>query len=122
IIDPDKLEISGVIDWEMATVGDPFFDLALTLAVWGEKEDKNVYKPLSMMPCQLDGWWSREKALKTYCELTGREITSGDWKVYWLLALMRMGVVFGQLDNLYQKQSDMESKFNPDFHLSPKDF
>jgi aminoglycoside phosphotransferase (APT) family kinase protein len=122
LIDPVRLEISGVIDWEMATVGDPFFDLALTLVVWGEKEDQNVYSPLSMMPCQLEGWWSRKKVLEVYQELTGLKITQEDWKFYWLLALMRMAVVFGQLANLYERAPYMESKSNPDFHLSPKDF
>lgn len=122
IVQSDTLEISGVIDWEMATVGNPLFDLALTLAVWGEEPDDNVYSRLSMMPCHLNGWWSRKKALQTYSELTGINISPESWKFYWLLALLRMGVVFGQLAHLYETQSYMNEKTNPDFHLLPEDF
>jgi len=122
LIDLDRLEISAIIDWEMATIGDPLFDLALTLSVWGEPNDQYIYKTLSMMPCHLEGWWSRQKALETYQTLAGIEISENQWKFYWVLAMLRMGVVFGQLDRLYKEQPYMKNKANPNFHISADEF
>ncbi|MEV6931721.1 phosphotransferase family protein [Dactylosporangium sp. NPDC051485] len=34
LIDPDTLRVSAVLDWEMATIGDPLTDLGLLLAYW----------------------------------------------------------------------------------------
>jgi aminoglycoside phosphotransferase (APT) family kinase protein len=34
IVDPDTLRVAAVLDWEMATVGDPLTDLGLLLAYW----------------------------------------------------------------------------------------
>jgi len=39
IIEPDAPEISAVLDWEMATLGDPFIDLAHNLRAWWEVPD-----------------------------------------------------------------------------------
>ena len=122
LIDPERLEITGVIDWEMSTIGNPLFDLALTLAVWGEAEDSGVYDKLCMMPSSAEGWWGRRKALAAYCERSGLEVTASDWKFYWVLAMLRMAVVFAQLGNLYESQKDMQDKVAPKLHISPKDF
>jgi aminoglycoside phosphotransferase (APT) family kinase protein len=34
IVDPDTLRVAAVLDWEMATIGDPLTDLGLLLAYW----------------------------------------------------------------------------------------
>jgi len=34
IVDPDTLRVAAVLDWEMATIGDPQTDLGLLLAYW----------------------------------------------------------------------------------------
>ncbi|MCK9505304.1 MAG: phosphotransferase family protein [Porticoccaceae bacterium] len=122
LIDPQKLEVSGVIDWEMATIGNPFFDLALTLAVWGQPGDNPLYSKLCMMPSNTDGWWTRQKALNAYLRHSGLQISENDWKFYWMLALLRMAVVFAQLGNLYNRQKDMKDKANPKMHISPDSF
>src|SRR5690606_20590379 len=40
VLDPDELTtIRGILDWEMATVGDPLMDLGTTLAYWVQADD-----------------------------------------------------------------------------------
>ncbi len=40
VLNPDNpLEIIGILDWEMATIGDPLMDLGNSLAYWVEKDD-----------------------------------------------------------------------------------
>lgn len=122
LVDTENLVITGVIDWEMATIGDPWFDLALTLAVWGEEKDTNPYRNLCMMPCEAEGWWSRSKALQVYSDRTGLSVSEGDWKFYWILALLRMAVVFAQLAALYTRHPNMAEKANAKLHISPTKF
>ena len=41
LCDPYQPEVKAVIDWEMATVGDPLVDLGLFLMFWGPRKVKN---------------------------------------------------------------------------------
>jgi aminoglycoside phosphotransferase (APT) family kinase protein len=34
LVDPEKLQVAAVLDWEMATLGDPLADLGLLLTYW----------------------------------------------------------------------------------------
>lgn len=49
VLNPDDLtEILGVLDWEMATVGDPLMDLGGTLAYWSEADDDPMLKAFNL--------------------------------------------------------------------------
>ena len=40
VLDPDDLtHIVALLDWEMATIGDPLMDLGTTLAYWTQASD-----------------------------------------------------------------------------------
>ncbi len=42
ILDPNNpMQIIGVLDWEMTTLGDPLMDLGNTLAYWIEAGDRS---------------------------------------------------------------------------------
>ena len=40
----NRSEIKSVLDWEMATVGDPLMDLGTTLAYWAQADDPDILK------------------------------------------------------------------------------
>ncbi|MCA1738370.1 MAG: phosphotransferase family protein, partial [Actinobacteria bacterium] len=45
VLDPDDLtEVRAVLDWEMTTIGDPLFDLAVSLSYWVEAGDSQELK------------------------------------------------------------------------------
>ncbi|WP_353625980.1 phosphotransferase family protein [Bacillus sp. JCM 19041] len=44
----DLSEVRAVVDWEMATVGDPLFDLGVVLSYWTEPSD-----PIELRKCSL---------------------------------------------------------------------
>ena len=47
VLDPDDLtRIVAVLDWEMATIGDPLMDLGTTLAYWTEAERSRAASPI----------------------------------------------------------------------------
>lgn len=105
LMDPETLSVQAIVDWEMATIGDPLYDLVLVLIAWGEPDDIPVYASLCCSPCTAPGWWSRRRFLETYLRKTGRNMPDRDLKFYWLLALFRTFVANAQLQVLYARES-----------------
>ena len=51
VLDPDDLtQIVAVLDWEMATIGDPLMDLGTTLAYWTEPRRSRAAAPVHRRP------------------------------------------------------------------------
>ncbi|MBU2488366.1 MAG: phosphotransferase family protein [Proteobacteria bacterium] len=72
ILDPENpLKIIGVLDWEMATIGDPLMDLGSSLAYWVEAGDGEEAEAMRMMPTNAPGMMTREEILTLYAEKTG---------------------------------------------------
>lgn len=69
-------KISGVIDWELATLGDPLLDLGWILSSWLEPGDPPGKKP---MVEPWDGFPSRAELVALYGELTGRDMSAMPW-------------------------------------------
>lgn len=115
LIDPDTLTINGVIDWEMATIGNPVFDLALTLTCWGGQPEGHPYAGVCRMPCEAPGWWTWRRVLETYLETSGLDLSEDELRFYWMLALLRTVVVYAQLQVLYAREKGLQDKLTPGF-------
>ena len=59
----DPSRMTAVLDWEMATVGDPLADLGLSLTYWSLPEAQKV----AGMEASA-GWWTREQMIARYAE------------------------------------------------------
>ncbi len=105
LVDPQTLTVQGIVDWEMATIGDPFYDLLLMLVVWGEPTDIPVYSRQWCMPCTAPGWWTRRRALDAYLREMGTHLPEPDLKFYCLLAMFRNIGAQAQLVVLYERES-----------------
>jgi aminoglycoside phosphotransferase (APT) family kinase protein len=64
--------IIGVLDWEMATLGDPLMDLGGSLAYWVEKKDPPEMQAIRFMPTDAEGALTRDELVRYYAELSGR--------------------------------------------------
>jgi aminoglycoside phosphotransferase (APT) family kinase protein len=80
-------KISGVIDWELATLGDPLLDLGWMLSSWSEAGDPER----APMVAPWDGFLSRAELVRRYGELTGRDM--GDMPWYFALACYKLGCI-----------------------------
>jgi aminoglycoside phosphotransferase (APT) family kinase protein len=98
LIDPDSLEVRGVVDWDMCTIGDPFYELAILLAYWGGRSDHELVAYQCRMPCEADGWWTRRQVVDRYLALTGQSLGEQDLAFYWWLTQYRNVVVYAQLN------------------------
>ena len=84
----DRPVMSGFIDWEMSTLGDPMLDLAWTMTSGWDPDDPEGHEPLitpwSNMP-------TRQEMVDLYCELTGRSAETFRW--LFVLACWKLAIV-----------------------------
>ena len=71
----DPMRIVGVLDWEMATLGDPLMDLGCTLAYWVQEDDDEFFHAFRRQPTTAPGMWSREEVVGYYCEQMDLTVT-----------------------------------------------
>ena len=75
IVDPGMPRITAVVDWEMATLGDPLADLGLLLVYWTRPDD-GALKQLGLIQGVTDasGFLDRQELVDTYVDITGRDV------------------------------------------------
>jgi len=76
-VDPTK--VVGVLDWEMATLGDPRMDLGASLAYWVEATDDPRMQFVALGPTWRPGAWTRADVAARWAEGTGRDISGIHW-------------------------------------------
>lgn len=87
--------IVGVLDWEMATVGDPLMDLGTTLCYWVEDGDAEGLKNLAFSPTMRPGFYTRRQLAERYAEKTGRDLSHINF--YFTFGLFKTAVVLQQI-------------------------
>jgi len=87
--------IAGVLDWELATVGDPLMDLGSALAYWVDRDDEPAFASLRRQPSHLPGMPTREQFVARYLELSGRKCD--DFTFYEVFGLFRLAVIIQQI-------------------------
>lgn len=90
---PDR--ICAVLDWEMATVGDPRFDLATSLGYWVQADDPPMMQALALGLTNAPGCLTREEMVARYAAARG--ITIDDPVYWWAFGLAKVGVIVVQL-------------------------
>lgn len=96
----DNQTIIGVLDWEMATLGDPLMDLGSSLAYWVQPGDEPRMQALRMQPSQLPGMFTREEIVAHYAAKTGLDVKNPDY--YYVFGLFRLGVIAQQIYYRYK--------------------
>jgi aminoglycoside phosphotransferase (APT) family kinase protein len=100
----------GVLDWEMATVGDPLMDLGGTLSYWVQDDDDEFFRQFRRQPTQLPGMLGREEVVRYYCDAMGYTVTPEQWRFYEVFGLFRLAVIAQQIYYRYfHKQTTNES-------------
>ena len=101
VLDPkDSTRIVGVLDWEMATLGDPLMDLGNALAYWVQADDDFFIRSLRRQPTHLPGMLTRREVVEYYAQKTGRR--TNNWAFYEVYGLFRLAVIAQQIYYRYQ--------------------
>ncbi len=83
--------VAAIIDWELATIGDPLVDLGLLLAFWGPERAEPVAMPKVQALTRVPGAPTRRELADHYAGLTGRSTDALDW--YLVLALYKLAAI-----------------------------
>ncbi len=82
VLNPQDLtEVRALLDWEMATVGDPLFDLAVSLSYWVEPGDPEDLKAVMPTVTATPGFMTRREIIDRYAEGSGRDLSEMHWYV-----------------------------------------
>jgi aminoglycoside phosphotransferase (APT) family kinase protein len=96
LLDPaDLTRIRAVLDWEMATVGDPLLDLGTTLGYWVEAGDPEPLRRMAFGPTTLPGTPTRAELARLYAEASGRDLGELAW--YYAFGLFKIAVIAQQI-------------------------
>ncbi|HTS60753.1 MAG TPA: phosphotransferase family protein [Candidatus Acidoferrales bacterium] len=104
---PDHIE--AVLDWEMATLGDPLSDLGLTLCYWVWATAPEVRTAGIPALTSLPGWYSRDELVDRYARRTGRDVTHIGY--YEVLGVFKLAVIVQQIYCRFHRGQTQDERF-----------
>jgi aminoglycoside phosphotransferase (APT) family kinase protein len=108
--DPSRpARIRAVLDWEMATVGDPLLDLGTTLGYWVEAGDPPEMRALAMGPTALPGSLTRQELAERYAARTGADL--GGLAFHHAFGLFKIAVIIQQIYARYRAGKTQDPRF-----------
>lgn len=120
--------IAAVLDWELATIGDPLFDLGYFLSSVPE-QDGPLTPTEELGTAMLEpGWPTRKELADRYAERTGADLSDLTW--YTTLALWKLAVLYeygrrravdGRGDPYYADQTLVQSFLDAAHHTAGLD-
>lgn len=91
LVSTNEPRLRAVIDWEMATIGDPLLDLGLLLAFWGQRSLAQPAMPAIQAVSRLPGAPPREHLVVRYEEAIGDTVAHLEY--YQCLALFKLAAI-----------------------------
>lgn len=101
----------ALLDWEMATIGDPLMDFGSTIAYWVEAGDSALLQRFRMQPTNLPGMLTRQEAVAYYCEQMGFDLTPKEWAFYEVFGFFRLAVILQQIYYRYHHKQTTNPRF-----------
>lgn len=101
------IEIKAVLDWEMATVGDPLMDLGTSLAYWAEAGDPEILKLFNAS--HFSGNFSRQEVIAYYEKHS--QVNLQNMVFYYVFGLFKVAVIAQQIYKRYQLGQAPDPRF-----------
>jgi aminoglycoside phosphotransferase (APT) family kinase protein len=115
VLDPgDPTRIVAVLDWEMATLGDPVLDLGTTLGYWVDPDDAPDVKALPLGPTLVPGNLRRAEIVERWTRQTGRD-ASGALFAY-VYGLFKIAVIAQQIYSRFKLGHTQDPRFGALIH------
>jgi aminoglycoside phosphotransferase (APT) family kinase protein len=102
-------EITAVLDWEMATLGDPLMDLGTSLGYWTVATDHDFVKQGIPSPTVFEGNPIRSEIAEMYAKKSGRNVDN--LVFYYAFGLFKIAVIAQQIYYRYQKGFTTDPRF-----------
>lgn len=85
----DSGDIAAVVDWELATIGDPLLDLAWLLATWPDQDGALPNPDIAIHP--QTGFPNQAQLIRHYRDCGARDVTAISW--YVVLACYKLAII-----------------------------
>lgn len=110
VLDPQNLtRIVAVLDWEMATIGDPLMDLGSTLGYWVDRDDPDELQALAFGPTMRPGNLDRRGLIERYAQVSRRDIAQIQF--YYVYGLFKISVIVQQIYKRYTQGFSQDPRF-----------
>lgn len=110
VLDPAQpSRLVAVLDWEMATLGDPLLDVGTTLGYWVETGDDPAFRSLGLGITALPGNFTRARLWERYLERAGRGMRSPTF--YHAFGVFKIAVIAQQIFARYRKGMTTDERF-----------
>lgn len=110
VLAPEDLgRVVAVLDWEMATIGDPLMDFGTSLGYWVESQDPEEWQRYGFGLTALPGSLTRTEMLEHYARRAGRTIDEPVF--YFAYGLLKIAVIVQQIYFRYQKGLTRDPRF-----------
>lgn len=105
--DPQK--IVAILDWEMATIGDPLMELGSAMAYWIQADDDRIGQMFRRQPTHLPGMLTRREIVELYARSSGLDVA--DWRFYEVYGLFRLAGIIQQIYKRYHAKETTNPAF-----------
>jgi aminoglycoside phosphotransferase (APT) family kinase protein len=108
MVDTERARISGVLDWELCTLGDPLADVGYLGVYWS---DPGASTGRANDPTSAGGFPAYADLLERYATRTGRDLSGIDYYVAfssWRLAIISEGVYSRYLHGVMAEATDAQ--------------
>jgi aminoglycoside phosphotransferase (APT) family kinase protein len=105
----DPGHIAAVLDWDMATQGDPLADLGYLLNYWVEPGDDPAWREIAAMPTWREGFPSRADAIQRYAARTGFDVARVGW--HQVFAAFKLAAIIQQIYIRYVRGQTQDQRF-----------
>ena len=117
LLDPaNPMQIIGVLDWEMTTLGDPLMDLGNTLAYWIQADDPAPVQLMRRQPSHAPGMLTRQEFVDYYAERSGIRIDNFDF--YYTYGLFRLAGIVQQIYYRFFHGQTQDKRFAQFIHMN----
>ena len=90
VVDPGRGHVMAVLDWEMATLGDPLADVASTVVWWDGM--RGLDSPVAAVPADVPGYPGSDHLLAAYGRQSTLDLTPLPW--YLGFAFFKIAAIF----------------------------
>jgi aminoglycoside phosphotransferase (APT) family kinase protein len=115
VLDESFTRVVAVLDWEMATVGDPLMDFGTALSYWIQPDDPPLFHQSLFGITSKPGMWSRAQFAERYFAKSGRR--TEHLVFYYAFGLFKTAVVLQQIYYRFAKGMTQDPRFAPFIHV-----
>ena len=105
----DPTRVVAVLDWEMATIGDPLLDLAVALSYWVQDDDPAQLKAIQPTVTAQPEFLRREQLIEMYARQSERDLTLLPF--YMVVAYFKLAVILQQIYIRWQRGQTRDERF-----------